>query len=175
MRRSCGSPWDSPHRKASSIRASTFRASRQYLGRGFDWRYLSPDGVTHTDLVDSAGIGFHRIALTGDEPESGLLLLQIVGGLEPGAQYRLSWNARLRGIDSPSGLTWEIGGASAEITAAEPGAATLNSTLPQNANGEIRFTATAPFEVLSLNYQRPLGQPRAIGDIEIVEVSLRQE
>ena len=144
----------------------------EYLGRGFDWRYLSPEGVSHADLVDSTGEGFHRIELTGDEPESGLLLLQIVGGLEPGAEYRLAWDARLRGIVAPSGLTWEMGGVSAEIGGEDANSAEFDTTMPREANGEMRFTATAPFEVLSLNYQRPLGQPRAIGDTEIVEVSI---
>jgi len=117
------------------------------IARGFDWRFARQQGITHLALDAPVG---HRIRLSGAQPESCELLRQFVGGLTPGSRYRLSW--RHRG-DVVSGIEWQIAGRSAPL-----------------ASAELTFTAPAEAAVLELHYQRPLGEVRAEGSMDLLEV-----
>jgi tetratricopeptide (TPR) repeat protein len=112
-------------------------------GQGFDWREIPVVGVSHSKLDDGRG---HRIRLNGKQPEATELLRQHVGGLKPGAAYRV--NATFAG-DKISGLDWRV-----------------------NGTPSMEFRAPSESVILSLWYQRPLGQVRAEGNVDVTEVKL---
>ena len=128
------------------------------------WRQLgrsAPQGVTAPNFEEpQTGHGFDwrtikvqgvshpapgRIRLSGDQPESVELLRQFVGGLRPGERYKLMWTASR---DVP-GVGWRING--------EP---------------VTEFHASAEVALLSLWYQRPLGEVRAEAVIDLRDVTL---
>ncbi|MEO5923078.1 MAG: hypothetical protein ABIR70_04555 [Bryobacteraceae bacterium] len=120
-----------------------------------------PDGITGPNFeAPQTGHGFDwrrfrsegvrhpfpgRIQLSGQQAESVELLRQFVGGLHPGERYTLQWKAS---VEVP-GLTWKING--------EPAA---------------EFVASSEVAVVSLWYQRPLGEVRAEASFDISGVSL---
>jgi hypothetical protein len=106
-------------------------------GHGFDWRWSNAQGTTHQSPA--------RIRLTGEQPESVELVRQSVGGLRPGARYRLQ--AKLS-VEVP-GVSWRING------------------LP-----EAEFRATSAVTLVSLWYERPRGEVRAEASFEISGVRL---
>lgn len=122
---------------------------RQPTGHGFDWRPLEVAGVQQSMR------GAYRITLSGRQPESCELLLRSVS-LQPGTRYVLRWEARAKG--SIAGLEWRIAGQRAAL-------------LP---SGELTFTASSDLSVLALAYQRPQGQPRAEGAVELIGVSIEE-
>jgi hypothetical protein len=117
------------------------------LNHGFDWRLIESAGVTHVDG--------HRIALSGQQGESCLLLEQILN-LEAGKEYRLRWEAQ-----SPLGLEWRVGG---QRGALSPSADWVE--------GEMTIRAEDRFPTLVLAYQRPMGEPRAEGIVELRHIRL---
>jgi tetratricopeptide (TPR) repeat protein len=133
------------------------------LNHGFDWRSIESPGVTHT-AVDQPHPA-HRISLDGRQPESCALLTQIVN-LEPRAHYILSWEARTSGFSAPTGLDWQIAGQHAMIAPSEA-----------SANGAAQFigpSESSQMVSLTLFYQRPAGQPRAEGSVEVTHASLEK-
>jgi len=127
------------------------------LNHGFDWRSIESAGVTHVNLSAPSG---HRIAFNGQQPESCPLLQQTLN-LKPGRRYTLRWESRTAGIKSPSGLEWLIAGQHASIPPAD-------DWTP----GELALTPRDPFNDLQLVYQRPVGEPRAEGNIELRRVHI---
>jgi hypothetical protein len=127
------------------------------LNHGFDWRPLESPGITHVNL--NAPLG-HRIALNGRQCESCALLQQTLH-LAPGKSYTLLWEARTSGIKSPTGLEWRIAGQHAML-----------SPSADWSGGQLPFDAAASFVVLDLAYQRPLGEPRAEGKVELRNIRL---
>lgn len=117
-------------------------------GHGFDWRLAPAPGVTGIPLP-----GGYRILLSGKQPESCELLRQFVA-VEPGKRYSLRWEMQAHGFPSPSGLTWTAGAAQLE-----------------RADGS-EFVAANAVIPITLRYQRPAGQARAEGTLEIRSVSL---
>lgn len=128
--------------------------SSRPLDHGFDWRWTESTGVVQIP-VDQPRPAW-RIALDGRQSESCSLLTQMVI-LEPRAHYTLRWDARTSGFGEPSGLEWRIGDVHAPVSA-----------------GAAEFVAPAQMAPLVLFYQRPLGQARAEGSIEIASVSLER-
>jgi hypothetical protein len=130
--------------------------ARVPLGHGFDWRWNLLTGVSET-LIEQPRRAW-RIALDGRQPESCALLTQAVN-LQAGERYTLRWESRTSGLASPSGLEWRIGD--------------LRMPVNSNVDGHAA-TFVAPFDMtnLVLFYQRPLGQPRAEGSIEIANVTI---
>jgi tetratricopeptide (TPR) repeat protein len=127
------------------------------LNHGFDWRSLQSAGVTHVHLTAPSG---HRIAFNGQQPESCPLLQQTLR-LIPGRRYLLRWETRTSGLKSPSGLEWRIAAQHASIPPTD-------DWTP----GELIVTPRDPFNDLQLFYQRPLGEPRAEGNIELRRVHM---
>jgi hypothetical protein len=125
------------------------------VGHGFDWRMFEVSGVSHISVEAPAS---HRIELTGREPESFELLLQRVV-LDPHARYVLHWESRTRNVAAPSGLEWHIGDEQAQVQPSE-------DWHPQ----ELQFTADSNLAVLAFGYQRPSGQPRVQGSVELRHV-----
>jgi hypothetical protein len=126
---------------------------------GFDWRVVRSAGVTHVNLDAPPG---HRIAFSGQQPESCSLLEQTLL-LASGKRYRLQWEARTAGIRSASGLEWVLGRQGMPLPYTDDWAA-----------GEMTFTATEGFNVLALRYQRPVGESRAEGNVELRHVRLAE-
>ena len=124
-------------------------------GHGFDWRFARQAGVTHVALDAPRG---HRVRLNGMQPESCELLRQVVGGLSPGVHYRLHWQHRSDGLPADAGIEWRMAGHAAAL-----------------ASGELSFTAPAESAVLELHYQRPRGEVRAEGNLDLLEVALEED
>jgi hypothetical protein len=127
------------------------------LNHGFDWRLIESTGVTHVNLDPG-----HRISFSGRQPESCALLRQTVM-LVAGKQYRLQWEARTAGIKSPSGLLWQ------GMAPPHPISPSAEWTA-----GETIFTAPENFNLLELSYQRPVGESRAEGSVELRRVRLTE-
>jgi hypothetical protein len=124
--------------------------------RGFDWRVGQGPGIRHVQL---GGQG-HRIELAGSQPEMFRLLSQFVL-VDPGSRYRLEWSVRTNGLAGLTGLAWTIG----------------NQRIPVEASAdwkraEATWSAQKRLSSLGLWYQRPGGQVRAEGWIEIRDVSM---
>jgi hypothetical protein len=124
------------------------------LNHGFGWRRIEQTGVVHT-AVDQPRSAW-RIAFDGRQPESCDLLTQVVN-LEPRARYSLHWESRTSGLPTPSGLEWRIGDLRVPVE-----------------TGQATFVAPSEIPRLTLVYQRPLGQARAEGSIEISKVSIEK-
>jgi hypothetical protein len=122
---------------------------RETSGHGFDWRWLAAQGVSHSDW---------RVTLNGSQPESCSLLQKTLDAAA-GKRYRLSWEARTTGIRAPSGIMWRVEGQQAEVAPGDDWHA-----------GQLTFSATEIFPALELVYQRPAGEPRAEGAIELRNV-----
>jgi hypothetical protein len=133
--------------------------ARAPLNHGFDWRVIGATGVTHVNLEAPPG---HRIAFSGQQPESCSLMEQTLK-LTEGKRYRLQWEARTVGIKNPSGLAWRMAGQQAAIAPSVDWAA-----------GEVTFTAADFFNLLELAYQRPVGESRAEGNVELRHVRLTE-
>ncbi len=127
------------------------------LSHGFDWRAIEARGVAHVNLNPG-----HRIALSGQEAETGVLLQQTLN-LVAGKRYRLQWESRTAGIKAPSGLEWRVAGQHAVLT---PSA--------DWAPGEMTIGATDRFQILEFAYQRPVGESRAEGNVELRHVRLTE-
>ncbi len=124
-------------------------------GHGFDWRLPHSPGVTDISLD-----GAHRILFSGRQPEACELLRQFVV-LEAGKRYSLHWEARTRGFGSPTGIEWRAGMAHGAVESADDWRV-----------GGMDFTASAALMPIALDYQRPTGEVRAEGSIEIRHVSI---
>lgn len=127
------------------------------LQHGFDWRTIQAQGVTHIDVG-----GAHRIALNGQEPESCTLLQQALK-TAAGNRYRLAWESRTSGIKAPSGLEWRAGSDRAAIVPSDDWSL-----------GELKFSAAQSFSWLDLTYQRPVGESRTEGYVEIRRVRITE-
>ena len=124
-------------------------------GHSFDWRPAHPPGVTDRTVTHA-----YRIQFSGAQPESCELLRQLVV-LQPGKWYSLRWEARTQGIESPTGIGWSIGAARGTVEAAQEWLA-----------GHSEFRADTALMPIALGYQRPSGQARTEGSLEIRNVSL---
>jgi len=127
------------------------------LGAGFDWRLEHPAGITHIPLDSPAAV---RVRLSGEQPESCLLLRQALAA-DHTRRYRLTWQARSEGLHQPSGIAWRIG----------------NQTIPvipsENwSEGAAMVTVPPDPAWLELVYQRPQGETRAAGFVELRQVKL---
>jgi hypothetical protein len=122
------------------------------INHGFDWRLMESPGVTH--------VNGNRVVLSGQQAESCSLLQQTLS-LAAGKHYRLHWEARTAGIQSPSGLEWRVGGQHASLLPSE-------DWTP----GELTIDAAERFNNLELAYQRPFGESRAEGNVELRHLRL---
>ena len=133
-----------------------------FWGHGFDWFPSGVSGVAMEQNIESHTVQFE---LSGDEPEH-CTLLQHWLLLEPGRRYRLSWNATLVQLQSPSGLSWHV----RRVKQQTPGSPDLLD------KAQSIWTFDAPegdgLALLTLEYARPLGQTRAKGHLSLTQVSL---
>jgi hypothetical protein len=138
------------------------------LNHGFDWRAIESLGVTHVNLNPG-----HRIALSGQEAETGVLLKQALS-LVAGKRYRLQWESRTAGIKAPSGLEWRVAGYCPLPDGRGSVGAGCAALSPSEdwMRGEMTIDATDRFQILEFAYQRSVGESRAEGNIEIRHVRL---
>jgi hypothetical protein len=134
------------------------------LNHGFDWRAIESAGVTHVNLNAPPG---HRIVFSGQEPESCTLLQQFLN-LRADKRYQLHWESRTVGIKSPSGLEWRVAG-----PLSRPGRGDMR-LLPSEdwTAGELTIVRGDVFTDLELVYQRPVGESRAEGNVELRHIRL---
>jgi tetratricopeptide (TPR) repeat protein len=128
-------------------------------GHGFDWIFIEAAGVTHLALDDA-----HRVRFNGQQPESGELLRQVIGGLRAGTGYTLHWEARTQGIASPTGLEWKIGARTGAIAASDDWS-----------KGTLTFTPDSDHATLVLTYRRPEGQVRTEGWVDLRSITSSRE
>jgi tetratricopeptide (TPR) repeat protein len=124
-------------------------------GHGFDWRPAHPPGVTGIQVP-----GAYRLVFSGKQPESCELLRQLVV-LQVGKSYFLRWEARTRDFGSPTGIEWSADAAHGVVGSGD-----------EWREGGFEFKAGVSAMPITLGYQRPIGQARAVGSIEIRKVSL---
>ena len=129
------------------------------LNHGFDWRAVESPGVRHVNLDAPPG---HRIVLSGQQAESASLLEQTLR-LGGGKRYRLQWESRTAGMGSATGLEWRIG---SQREAMLPSADWIA--------GEFTIVAPEVFNLLDLTYQRPVGESRAEGNVELRHIRLTE-
>jgi hypothetical protein len=127
-----------------------------HIGHGFDWWLVQNPGVTHVSLDTPPA---HRILFSGKQPESCELLRQYVG-VSAGKRYLLRWESR--GIGS--GIAWRAGSSSAPLR-------TGDDWTP----GQLSFLAADDSSAVGLFYNRPLGEPRAEGSVELRHVSIHEQ
>jgi hypothetical protein len=125
------------------------------IGHGFDWRFVQNPGVTNLPL-DTPAL---RVSFNGMQPESCELLRQYVG-VRMGKHYMLRWESR----GFVNGVVWRIGASSAPL---RPG----NDWTP----GQLSFVATKDTSALALFYNRPIGEPRAEGSVELRHVTIDEQ
>ncbi len=126
-------------------------------GRGFDWRWSTLDGVTHRTDRDP---GIHRIGLSGKQPETCDLLVRTLL-LIPGRQYQIRWSSRVESAQSGVGIAWKIGDEKFPLKA-ETGWKQQQASI----------TARAELTTVTLTYQRPAGEPRLEGSVDVRDVSV---
>lgn len=131
------------------------------LNHGFDWRLVESAGVTHIPLD-----GAHRIVLNGREAEAVTLLSQTMS-VQAGKRYRLRWEARTSGIKSRSGLEWKFGGPLHDCRGSV-------SASVDWIGSEMTCPAAESFPRLELMYQRPPGEARAEGNVELRHVQMSE-
>jgi hypothetical protein len=126
------------------------------IGHGFDWWLVQNPGVTHVSLDTPPA---HRILFSGKQPESCELLRQYVG-VSVGKRYLLRWESR--GIGS--GITWRADSVNAPLRAG-------GDWTP----GQLSFRATEDLSAIALFYNRPIGEPRAEGSVELRHISIEEQ
>jgi hypothetical protein len=139
------------HLKAELIANGDFMTEPS--GHGFDWRPAHQPGVADLQIP-----GAHRIVLSGKEPESCELLRQFVV-LEKGKSYSLTWEARTRDFGAPTGIKWSAGS---------------SRGLKSRGLAQALEFGLKRLTPIKLEYQRPMGQARAEGWMEIRSIASRK-
>lgn len=141
------------------------------LGHGFDWALQPVHGVTADHFVELAKLSF---TFDGTQPEACRLLQQFVP-LNGGQMYRLSWQAESVDLHDSSGLKWRVFAVMPEGGGAPVGPLTspdLTSAGPPNGLWEFTVPPSWQAGLVTLEYERPLGQVRAEGSVSLREVSM---
>ncbi len=141
------------------------------VGRGFDWRYVTPPGVT---LSRDETYGALRLEFSGRQPENCELFSQSVP-LLPKRSYQVVIRFRTEGIAAGSGLQWSI----LEIPSGgriAGGLLNSNSEEPVEKPVEVSFPFDTPAREiptrLLMSYARPLGVARISGKLLVQSIRL---
>ncbi|MCP5116257.1 MAG: hypothetical protein GY953_35970 [bacterium] len=137
------------------------------IGRAFDWRILSADGVAISAGAKQIGISF-----TGNQADRCELLLQYLP-LAPNTAYRFTCTYTLAGNEEAPGLSWQMldagaGGALAPLHPLPGGRREAKRTLDFQTGDQTRLGR------ITLRYDRPSGAPRLAGSLTINEVTLQR-
>ncbi len=129
------------------------------VGHGFDWRLMENAGVSFTQFDSPPEL---RISFTGKQPEACELLEQLVG-VRKDRRYRLRWESRGVAGDQADGVVWRAGTANAVLRAGGDWMA-----------GELMFVADRDGDRIELRYERPVGEPRTEGAIELRHIAVEE-
>ncbi len=136
-----------------------------FWGHGFDWLLPPSTGLTVLQETDVPEV---RFTLDGNQ-EDHVTFIQQWLPLAAGHAYRLEWLASSENLHQPSGLTWAIQAGAVQLLSGE--------ALPEKEQPRWDFAvpAGAPsVSLLSLQYQRPLGEMRANGTVSLRAVKLTE-
>jgi hypothetical protein len=142
------------------------RFGKSPIGRGFDWRLGTVEGVSSFLNASPNVLGFE---FSGDEPDSFLLMNQFAP-VDAQKSYALRVEYATSGIAAGSGISWAVtdyrSGAmlarTGSLSAEQGGEAYACFAVPQGSS----------FVNLSLLYQRQPGTMRVQGKVALKEVSL---
>ena len=122
--------------------------------RGFDWRIPVVDGATVSVRNESPGL---TVQLSGDQPEDCVLAQQYIP-LNPGRNYKLSFQYSSAAAVDSSGLTWQIVDALTNTPLAQSGALKIDGAA---GSGQLAFNAGSDsVATLILRYHREPGTVR---------------
>ena len=150
---------------ANPLNNGDFHSS--FLRHGFDWTPVSSVGVTTDQFLDQKAV---RITFSGTEPDRCTLLQQYVP-VEANGDYQLQWRATAEGIEQPSGVAWHV-----YPVPNNSENSLISGDLLIHASGGWNFKAPANtnLSLLALEYTRPLGSVRAVGNFTLQAVSLKK-
>ena len=135
---------------------------------GFDWRQIRTPGI-HFDQIASDKLV--RFEFSGDEPEQCPLLQQYLP-LQGGRDYTLQWRKQSGLQQGPSGLRWTL------TTIGKSPETQVSSTdlaVGQKDSWHFQLPAGTTLGLLTLQYERPLGQGRVRGAFVLEDVSAHAE
>lgn len=137
-------------------------------GNGFDWSVSQGKGI---DIQRIVPYGL-RIALNGLEPESFSLLHQFIP-VRGGARYRLTWDLEAIDRAAPDGMRWEVHAISSQAVSPKNLAQSPTSDSSAGAQNSEVFEVPPGVKtvVISLNYNRPLGETRLEGTFLLKKVN----
>lgn len=171
--------WDHMHRNnwvriftpsaSHPLSNSSFR--NPVFGHGFDWALEPVHGVSGDQFEDLAKLSF---TFDGTQPEACRLLHQFVP-LNGGDTYRLTWQAESADFRESFGLKWRIFAVmpeSGKHPLAPLTSPDLISASQPYGSWEFTIPLTWTAGLITLEYERPLGQVRAEGSVSIREVSM---
>jgi tetratricopeptide (TPR) repeat protein len=137
-----------------------------FYEHGFDWKANRQPGIAVEQLPSE---GTLLIQFSGDEPERAVLLTQYIP-VRPGGQYRLTWKAQGdEKSNAIQGLHWQISPVPFAGAASEESPDLLGD--PKH-SWQFRVGGEARELLLSLRYERPLGEVRARGEVRLTSVSI---
>jgi hypothetical protein len=131
------------------------------IGHGFDWQFMEVPGVKVTHLDTPLAL---RVSFSGMQPESCPLLKQYAGISRLGKRYLLRWESRTRGLPANTGLAWAGNRDRGPLQASDDWTA-----------GQLPFRGFGDYAVIALYYNRPLGEPRAEGSVDLRHVSIEEQ
>jgi len=137
------------------------------VGRGFDWRLPSVDGIT---LERGGQPPRLWVTFDGRQPESCGLAEQVVA-LVPGRAYRLRFRYQTDGLATPSGVRWRVMDSTgrSEITSSSTD---LSSELETPGNMRFRAPKESRLARLVLVYRRVPGTVRIEGRVSVSDMAL---
>jgi hypothetical protein len=140
------------------------------FGYGFDWAIPSTQGVAHDQYP---ALGKLTFALDGTQPESCRLLSQFIP-VRGGGNYRMSWQAESSDLGKIAGLKWRI---YATSTLRDSDRVVLSSSdIMSGEQGQHSWDFVAPAgwstALVTLEYERPFGEVRAEGSVNLREISM---
>jgi hypothetical protein len=142
-----------------------------FLGHGFDWSFLPVHGVVSDQYAELAKIS---LTFDGTQPESCRLLQHFIP-VKGGGAYRMNWQAESADLREAFGLKWRIFAVTSESDK-RPIAPLTGPELMMGGqpDGSWEFTVPPTWQtaLLTLEYERPLGQVRAEGSISIRDLSM---
>ncbi len=142
-----------------------------FFGHGFDWAVQPVHGVNADQYEELAKLSF---AFDGTQPESCRLLQQFVP-LNGGDSYRFEWQAESADLRESFGLKWRIFAVMPESQLRSIAPLTSPDLMSAGQSiGSWKFTVPPTWHtaLVTLEYERPLGQVRAEGSVSIREVSM---